>query len=173
MTSSKRPSLVLSILLTSFIITPLGCCNNRARPVPTHGDYFCSANEIASDLVALGEQLPYLAEIELDVDQEEAPREFRLHLFCLHSQTGTKPNPQWTSSCKVPRTIPVYSRDGPRLNVNLFIGFYSWAQPLPQESIGQLQILYIADGPMKDDALREVRPMLDRHRESFVKEYEL
>ena len=74
MTSSKRPSLVLSILLTSFIITPLGCCNNRARPVPTHGDYFCSANEIASDLVALGEQLPYLAEIELDVDQEEAPR---------------------------------------------------------------------------------------------------
>jgi hypothetical protein len=173
MTSSKTRSWILSILLTSLIITPLGCRSNDARPVATHDDYFRLASEIASDLVALKEQFPYLAEIEVNVDQKEAPREFRVHVFCLHGQTGRKPNPEWTGTFKAPRTLPVYSQDGLRLNVTLFIGSYMWQRVMPRESIGQLQVLYFAEGPMQDDALREVRRVLDRHRASFVKEYEL
>ncbi len=173
MTSSKRLPLILSIFFLPVIINLLGCYNNHAKPVPTHDDYLRLAREIASDLIALRKQIPYLAEIELDVDQQEASHEFRVHLFSLHGQTGTKPNPKWTPAVKAPRTIPVYSRDGLRLNVNLFIGSYSWAQYLHQESIGLLQINYYADGPMKDNALRELRSVLDKHRGSFVKEYEL
>jgi hypothetical protein len=72
MTSSNRRSLILGALLTSLIIAPLGCCSNRTRPVPTNDDYFRLASEIASELIALREQLPYLAEIERNVDQKEA-----------------------------------------------------------------------------------------------------
>lgn len=173
MNPSKVLLLIVSSLLAFLICLLVGCSSNRPRPVPTQDDYFRLANGIASELIAHREQVPYFAEIELDVEQEEAPQKFRFHIFCVHGQTGTRPNPRWTPTAKMPRTIPVFTQDGLRLNVNLFIGPYMWAQPMPEESIGQLQINYFAEGPMQDNALNEVRRVIDRHRGAFIKHHKL
>ena len=138
MSPSRVQPLIVSFLLASLICLFGGCSCSRPKLVPTQGDYFRLANEIASELIALREQIPYFAEIKLDVDQEEAPRKFRFYIFCVHGQTGTRPNPKWRPTAKMLRTIPVFSQDGLRLNVNLFIGPYMWALAMPKESIGQL-----------------------------------
>ena len=140
---------------------------------PTKDDYFRLANEIASDIMALKDDLPYLTEIALSVDRKEDTDAFCLHLFCLHGEIARKPNPNWSPDHKIPRTIPVYSNEGLRLNVNLFIGSYSWAQYAPQESIGKLQILYIADGPMQEEIIPKVRRVIGKHRQAFAKLYKL
>jgi hypothetical protein len=173
MSPCRVQPLIVSFLQASLICLFVGCNSSRPRPVPTQDDYFRLANEIASELIALREQIPYFAEIELDVDQEEALQKFRFHVFCVHGQTGTRPNPGWTPTAKMPRTIPVFSQDGLRLSVNLFVGSYMWARPMPQESIGQLRINYFAEGPMQDNALNEVRRVVDRHRRAFIKHHKL
>ena len=48
-----------------------------------------------------------------------------------------------------------------------------WALNIPQESIGRLQINYLADGPMKDEALSVVKHVLNKYKKSFMKEYNL
>ncbi len=165
----NRTGLFISTALMVVVaISPLACNQAHERAIPTNDDYFRLANEIASDIIALKGDLPCLTEIELSVDRKEKTGTFRFHLFCLHGEIARKLNPKWSPGVKAPRTIPVYSNDGLRLDVNLFIGPYSWAQYAPEESIGKLQVLYIADGPMQEEVVREVRRVIDKHRQAFA-----
>ena len=164
---------ISTALMFVVAVSPLACKQAHERALPTNDDYFRLANEIASDIIALKGDLPCLTEIELSLDRNEKTGTFRFNLFCLHGEIAAKPNPKWSPDVKAPRTIPVYSNDGLRLNVNLFIGPYSWAQYAPEESIGKLQVLCIADGPMQAEVLRQVRRVIDKHRQAFAKLYKL
>jgi len=168
----NRTGYIISTALMVFVaISPLACNQNQERAIPTNDDYFRLANEITSDIIALKDDFQCLTEIELSVERKEKVGAFRFYLFCLHGEIARKPNPKWSPGVKASRTIPVYSNDGLRLNVNLFIGPYSWAQYAPQESIGKLQVLIIADGPMQEEIVQEVQCVIDKHKQVFVKSY--